>query len=106
MKIQAIVSSLALVAVLSFSGAALAQNMIGGEAIPTDRVQEFNDACQALRAESTASLTTDDTDMATGSTGADTQQAESPDPAAQSNWDTKLAGLTLAQCDEAFPAAM
>ncbi len=110
MKLQAIVSSVALAAALTFSGAAYAQNMIGGVEIPADRIDEFSAACEALRAESTASLTTDDADevdeTTTGSTGADTNQADSPDPAAQDNWDELLAGLTIEQCDEGFPAAM
>jgi hypothetical protein len=112
MKLQAIIASAAFAAALTVSGAGFAQSMIGGAAIPADRLEEFKASCEALRAQSTASLTADDDagdqvdEMATGSTGADTAQAESPDPAAQENWDQILAGLTLEQCDEGFPAAM
>jgi hypothetical protein len=110
MKLQAIIISATFAAALSVSGAALAQSMMGGVEIPADRLEEFRASCEALRAESTASLTTDDADdagdMTTGSTGADTNQADSPDPAAQDNWDETLAGLTIEQCDEGFPVTM
>jgi hypothetical protein len=102
MKLQAIVSSVALAAALTFSGAAVAQNMIGDVAIPADQVQTFKDACAALQAKNTASLTKDDDQVdetTTGSTGKDTNQADSPDPAAQDNWDELIAGLTMEQCE-------
>lgn len=111
MKLQAIISSAALAAVLSLSGAAYAQNMIGGVAVPADQMQRFKDACAALQAKSTASLTADDqqgsdsstapaTDPTTTASVAPNDQTTPSDPAAQDNWDTIMAGLTLEQCNE------
>lgn len=115
MKLHAIISSVALAAALSFSGAAFAQNMLNGVAIPADQVDAFKGKCEALRAADTASLTTnnDQTDETavdstqTGSIAQDPSQstADTSDPAAQDNWDEALASLTLEQCDAAgFPA--
>jgi hypothetical protein len=114
MKLQAIVSSVALAAALTFSGAAVAQNMLNGMEIPADQIQTFQDRCEALRAESTASLTTDSnanidqtTTSSVDSEDPVTSSSTDADPAAQDNWDTALASLTLEQCDEAgFAAAM
>jgi hypothetical protein len=103
MKLQAIVSSVALAAALTFSGAAVAQQYTITVPVPEDRVQDFTDACAALMAKNNTSLTVDDDQGAvdettTGSTGKDTQQADSPDPAAQDNWDELIAGLTMEDC--------
>ena len=111
MKLQAIVSSVALAAALSFSGSALAQNMLNGVEIPADQIQDFQDKCAALRAESTASLTTDDDANIDPTTTASTNDpksssAESADPAAQDNWDEALASLTLEECEAAGFGAM
>ena len=104
MKLQAIVSSVALAAALTFSGPATAQNMLNGVEIPTEQIQDFQDKCAALRAESTASLTTDESNAVdpteTGSVGGETQTG-SDDPASQDNWAEALANLTLDECDTA-----
>jgi hypothetical protein len=108
MKLQAILSSVALVAAMSFSGAAVAQNIIGDVAIPEEQMDAFKDACTALQAKSTASLTSTDTEDSavdeteTGSTGNDDSgQSDSPDPASQDYWDSLFAGLTLDDCKAA-----
>jgi hypothetical protein len=103
MKLQAIVSSVALAAALALASPAQAQSyMLGGVEIPTDQVQDFQDKCAALRAESTASLTTDETNAVdpteTGSVGGEIKSG-SDDPASQDNWAEALASLTLEQCD-------
>ena len=113
MKLQAIVSSVALAAALTFSGPAMAQNMLNGVEIPADQIQDFQDKCAALRAESTASLTTDKNanidETTTGSTANNdpvTSSSTDPDPAAQDNWDEALASLTIEECDAASFGAM
>jgi hypothetical protein len=114
MKLQAIVSSIALAAALTFSGAAVAQNMLNGQEIPAEQIQQFQDRCEALRAESTASLTTDSNANVDATTTASVETKDSStsadsssDPAAQDNWEAALASLTIEQCDEAgFAAAM
>jgi hypothetical protein len=112
MKIQAIVSSVALAAALTFSGAAVAQNMMNGMEIPAEQIPAFQEKCDALRAAGTASLTTSDdqsdtTDAtATGTVATDsTATDETSDPAAQDNWELAMASLTIEQCDEAGFAA-
>lgn len=110
MKLQAIISSVALAAALTFSGAASAQNMLNGVEMPADQIPMFQEKCEALRAESTASLTSDEENKADPTTTASTEPAndsDNPDAAAQENWDEALASLTIEQCDEAgFAAAM
>lgn len=114
---KAIVSAAALAAALTFSGSAFAQNMIGGQAIPGDRLTDFAQACQALQAASNASIVTGDTDSTTdpveddvdetetGSVASEPRDTES-DPAAQDNWDQVLATLSADDCAEAgFPIA-
>jgi hypothetical protein len=114
MKIHTVISSVALAAALSFSGAAFAQNMLNGQEIPADKIEAFKGQCEALRAAGTASLTTnndqsDDTAVDATATGsvADpaASTADTSDPAAQDNWDEAMASLTIEQCDAAgFPA--
>ncbi|HHY49366.1 MAG TPA: hypothetical protein GYA10_06425 [Alphaproteobacteria bacterium] len=108
MKLQALISSAVLAGALAFPGAAMAQAVIGGTEIPAEQMQRFHDACEALQAESTASLTADDTDetdpgtvadpTTTGSVASD-DTSDSSDPAAQDNWDEVIAGLTLEDCE-------
>lgn len=111
MKLQAIISSVALVAALSFSGAAVAQNMLDGVAIPSEQIEAFKGKCEALRAADTASLTTqndqadDATETGTVATDSSATTQDSADPAAQDNWDEALASLTVEQCDAAGFAA-
>jgi len=118
MRLRAIISSVALVTALSISGAAYAQNMFNGTAIPDDQVQKFKDACAALQAKESASLTQDNNSNASAANTTDqtttgsvtTQGGEQtptdPDPAAEQNWDTIIAGLTPDDCSAAgFPVA-
>jgi hypothetical protein len=76
--------------------------MIGDVAVPSEQMDAFKDACAALQAKSTASLTTsDDTAVdqtETGSTGIE-GQSTSADPASQDYWDQIIAGLTLEDCE-------
>lgn len=100
MKLQAILSSVALAAALSFSGGVSAQSMIDGVEIPSDQLQAFQDRCTALQAASNASTITQDESVdetTTGSTG----QSSSADPASQDYWDTALASVTLEECQAA-----
>jgi hypothetical protein len=104
MKLQAIVSSVALAAALTFSGGAVAQ-MAFELSVPGEQEQAVRNACAALMAESTASLTATDTEdstvdeTTTGSTGTDdSSQSTSGDPASQDYWDVVIAGLTLENC--------
>jgi hypothetical protein len=117
MQLRAIISSVALVTAMSLSGAAYAQNMFNGSAIPDDQLQKFQDACAGLQAKDNASLTQDNStntpaDSATDATttGSVTQGGEQtptdPDPAAEQNWDTIIAGLTPDDCAAAgFPVS-
>ena len=105
MKLQVILSSAALAAALSFSAPAFAQLEFEGTAVPTEQEQAIRDACTALVAESNAStIEQDDDDNAnldeteTGSTGSESGQSSSPDPASEDYWDTTIAGLTLQDC--------
>jgi hypothetical protein len=107
MKLQAIVSSIALAAALTFSGAAVAQNMLNDTAIPADQIDSFKGKCEALRAEANASGTSGGANTepvvdptTTASTGGG-QPIENSDPAARDNWAAALASLTIEQCDEA-----
>lgn len=109
MKLQALISSAVLAGALAFPGAVMAQAVIGGTEIPADQMQRFHDACEALQAQSTASLTADDTDetdagtvtdpATTGSVASGDSSDENSDPAAQDNWDEMIAGLTLEDCE-------
>jgi hypothetical protein len=101
MKLQAILSSVALVAAMSFSGAAVAQ-MSFELAVPGEQEEAVKAACAALTAQGTASLTTESDEstdaMATGSTGTESGQSTSGDPASKDYWDVVIAGLTLENC--------
>jgi hypothetical protein len=105
MKLQAILSSAVLAAALSFSAPAFAQLEFEGTAVPTDQEQAVRDACAALLAEANAStIEQDDDDNAnvdeteTGSTGSESGQSSSPDPASEDYWDTTIAGLSVQDC--------
>lgn len=101
MKLKAIVSSVALACALSFPGAAVAQDvfMLNDEPIPEDMINSFRGRCQALVAESNASLAepTNIDETVTGSIGDDENHADS-DPAARDNWQTALASVTIEEC--------
>jgi hypothetical protein len=109
MKLQAIASSVALAAALTFSGPVYAQAiMLDGVEVPGDQVDSFKGKCEALRAASTASLTADENaNIDETTTGSVTSQdpasstTDSSDPAAQDNWEEAIASLTLEECEAA-----
>lgn len=97
---KAIISSAALVAAMTFTGAASAQTyMLDGLEIPGDRVQDFAEKCEAIQASVNASLTESADPTETGSTSSG--QATSPDPASIEHWDEALAALSVEECNEA-----
>lgn len=102
MKLRSVISSLALVSAMTFSGSALAQAMIGEVQIPEANMADFQAKCAAIASAQTESLAspveTDDT--ATGSTE-DPNATDSSDPANEDNLDALLASLTPEQCKEA-----
>ena len=116
---KAIVSAAALAAALTFSGSAIAQNMIGGQALPSDRLTDFAQACQALQAATNSSLVQtpaentadaddqiDDGNVDETETGSISESETNSDPAAQENWDQVLASLSAEDCAEGgFPIA-
>jgi hypothetical protein len=108
MSISKLISPLALAAAISLSGAAMAQTMIGGKAIPEDQLEAVTQKCTEL---TTASLTApteaedDDTDAATPAepegdqSGDEQEEGESADPADPAAID--LETLTAELCKEA-----
>lgn len=100
MTIRDLISPLAVAAILTFSGGAMAQVMIDDFPVPEDDVAAYAQKCQALQASINRSLTESDDDnvddTTTGSIG-----AADPDPAAQENEPGILASLTVEQCQEA-----
>ena len=106
MKFRTVISSLALVSAMTFSGAVMAQAMIGGVAIPEANMAAFQEKCAAIASAQTESLSTPVEDeaatadaTATGSTTAD--KTDSADQANEDNLDALLASLTPEQCQEA-----
>jgi hypothetical protein len=101
MKLHAIVSSVALVAALTFSGSAFAQHMIDGVAVPDDQIAAFKDKCTAVQAASNTSLATSNQEDLSGedemSTGSVVQ---SDDPASKEYWTAAMASITLEECEE------
>ena len=89
---------------LALPGAAAAQDGYRGTLLQSDQINSFKGKCAALRAASTASLSTpaaagiDRTE--TGSIKATSPAADS-DPAARANWLRAQASVTLAECDAA-----
>lgn len=106
MKLQTVVSSLAVVAAMTLSGSALAQSMIGDVEIPADRLGEFQEKCAAIASAATETLAEpsnadDDADATqTGSVGSSADN-DSPDPANEDNLDALLASMTPDQCEAA-----
>jgi hypothetical protein len=101
MKLQTMISSLALVAAMTFSGGAFAQSMIGDVAIPDANLADFQARCSAIASAATESLASPEDDpTVTGSVAADGANAD-PDPANKDNLDQLLASLTPEQCKEA-----
>ena len=112
MKLHAVISSLALVSAMTFSGAAMAQsapNMMGGIEIPAEQWTSFQEKCAAINSAATQTLAqpNDESDdaVATGSVvanGEDDPNASSgSDPASQDEITKLLASLTPEQCKEA-----
>lgn len=102
MKLHTVISSIALVSAMTFSGSVFAQAMIGEVQIPEAKMADFQAKCAAIASAQTESLAspveTDDT--ATGSTDAATAN-DTSDPANKDNLDALLASLTPEQCVEA-----
>ena len=107
MKFRTVISSLALVSAMTFSGAVMAQSMIGGVAIPEANMADFQAKCAAIASAKTESLSTPVEDeaaaadaTATGSVAA-TPESDDGDLASEDNLDQLLASLTPEQCKEA-----
>jgi hypothetical protein len=104
MKLQTVISSVALVAAMTFSGGVFAQSMIGGVAIPEENLADFNAKCAAIASAATESLASSEDDLTeTGSvvSGEGNQFVTDPDLANKDNLDQLLASLTPEQCKEA-----
>lgn len=106
MKLRTVISSLALVSAMTFSGAVMAQAMIGDVAIPEANMADFQAKCAAIASAQTESLSTpveNEADAtATGSVAADASAAsDDGDLASKDNLDELLASLTPEQCVEA-----
>jgi hypothetical protein len=108
MKFRTVISSLALVSAMTFSGAVMAQVMIGGVAIPDANMASFQEKCAAIASAQTESLSTPVEDeaaapdaTATGSVAAGTPDSDDGDLASEDNLDQLLASLTPEQCKEA-----
>ena len=107
MKFRTVISSLALVSAMTFSGAVMAQSMIGGVTIPEANMADFQAKCAAIASAKTESLSTPVEDeaaaadaTATGSVAA-TPDSDDGDLASEDNLDQLLASLTPEQCKEA-----
>ena len=107
MKLRTMISSLAVISAMTFSGGAFAQ-MIGGVQVPAEQWPSFEQKCQALTVAATETLATpnneSDDATATGSVvanGEDDPEHSNSDPASSENIDQLLAGLTPEQCAEA-----
>lgn len=102
MKIHTLMSSLALVSAMTFSGAAFAQAMIGDVAIPDTNLGAFQEKCAAIASASTQTLAEPGDDPTeTGSVAAGDAATDNPDLASKENIDMLLASLTPEQCKEA-----
>jgi len=131
MKISTALSSIALVAAMTLSGAAFAQTMIGDVTIPEGNLASFQEKCAAINSAATESLSekadagndsSNDDTTATASTtasggaatpaaGADanttttaaagSQDNDDGDLASEDNLDELLASMTPEQCKEA-----
>ena len=105
MSIRTFISPLAVAAMLSMSGGAMAQAMIGDFQIPDASMPSFEQKCQALVAADNRSLATDpDADeLQTGTVGSSESvgQSTSPDPASEDREAELLASMTLEQCEAA-----
>src|SRR6478752_3298602 len=103
MTFRTVISSLALVSAMSFSGAVLAQATIGGVAIPEANMADFQEKCAAINSAKTESLSTpvENADATATGSVATGEKSESGDLANEDNLDQLLASLTPEQCVEA-----
>jgi len=102
MKIRSMISSLALVSALTFSGGAFAQAMIGETAIPTENMGLFQEKCAAIASAANQSLASDQkTDETATGTVVDPNASDSPDLANDDNIEQLLSSMTPEQCEEA-----
>jgi len=105
MTFRTVISSLALVSAMTFSGAVMAQSMIGDVAIPEANMADFQAKCAAIASAQTESLSTPvETEAdatATGSVAADANASDDGDLASEDNLDELLASMTPEQCVEA-----
>lgn len=102
MKLHTVVSTLAVVAAMTFSGSALAQSMVGDVMIPADRLSDFEAKCAAIASAQTESLAAPvEDETVTGSVTESPEASDSPDLANEDNLDALLASITPAQCQEA-----
>lgn len=126
MKISRTLSSIALVAAMTFTGSAFAQTMIGDVTIPDENLASFQEKCAAINSAATESLSekadagndSSNDNTATASTttpavGATTtvdngSKSDDGDLASEDNLDELLASMTPEQCKEAglSPGAM
>ena len=107
MTFRTVISSLALVSAMTFSGAVMAQAMIGGVAIPEANMPSFEEKCAAIASAQTESLSTPVENeaaaadaTATGSVATE-DKSDDGDLASEDNLDQLLASLTPEQCQEA-----
>jgi hypothetical protein len=104
MKLHTVISSLALVSAMAFSGSALAQAavVIDNVTIPEESMADFQAKCAAIASAQTESLAAPAEDeTATGSVEDSPDATDSPDPANEDNLDALLASLTPEQCKDA-----
>lgn len=103
MSIRALISPLAVAAVLALSGGASAQVMIDDFEISPESMPTFQQKCDALLVAENRSLTEDQGDVDETTTGsvAEPDSEASPDPASIENEEALLANLTIEQCQAA-----
>ena len=102
MKFHTLISSLALVSAMTFSGAAFAQAMIGDVTIPETNLGAFQEKCAAIASAATQTLAEPGDDATeTGSVVSGDTTTTDVDLASKDNIDTLLASLTPEQCVEA-----
>jgi hypothetical protein len=98
MSIRDLISPLAVAAILTFSGGAMAQVMIDDFPVPEDQLGAFAQKCQALEAAMNRSLTEGDDDDDTDDTTTGSIGSADPDPAASENQLSVLASMTVDDC--------
>lgn len=112
MKLQTVISAIALVSAMTLSGGAFAQAAtemkIGDMVIPEANIAELTEKCAALNVAATQSLATpnDESDDATATgtvvaNGEDDPLGGSSDPASDEAITLLMSSLTVEQCKEA-----